>query len=79
MIINNFDCHTCKHRSQVLVQFPMVPLSDVFELIDAHLVNTHGLKGQEERGAFFGRVFASLALLQSGRLTETVRETIAIV
>ena len=60
---------------QLLVEFPDVSLSRVFELINTHLVNTHGLKGQEERGAYFGRVFASLAVMQSGRLVETVSES----
>ena len=39
-----------------------------------HVTDTHTTHTQEERGAYFGRVFAFLALIQSGRLTETVRQ-----
>lgn len=61
---------------QLLVQFPQVQLSEMFELIHTHLESTGGIKGQEERGIYFGRVFALLALLQSGRLNTTVSDVI---
>lgn len=57
---------------QVLVQFPQVQLSEVYQLIHAHLESTGGIKGHEERGIYFGRVFALLALLRSGRLKTSV-------
>ena len=57
---------------QVLVQFPQVQLSNVYQLIHAHLESTGGFKGHEERGIYFGRVFALLALLRSGRLETNV-------
>ena len=57
---------------QVLVQFPQVLLSNVYQLIHAHLESTGGFKGHEERGIYFGRVFVLLALLRSGRLETNV-------
>lgn len=57
---------------QLLVQFRQVQLSEMFELIHTHLESSGGIKGLEERGIYFGRVFALLSLLRSGRLETTV-------
>lgn len=57
---------------QLLIQFPQVTLSEMFRLIHMHLESTGGIKGHEERGIYFGRVFALLSLLRSGRLKTTV-------
>ncbi len=57
---------------QLLVQFPRVQLSKVHQLIRAHLESKGGFKGHEERGIYFGRMFALLALLRSGRLETNV-------
>lgn len=47
-------------------------LSEVYQLIHAYLETTGGFKGHEERGIYFGRVFALLALLRSERLETNV-------
>ena len=56
----------------MLAVFVEIPLSQVFELIHAHLETTGAAKALEERGAYFGQIFALLALIQSGRLNEKV-------
>ena len=68
-MLTNALCFICV---QLLIQFPQVQLSEVYQLIHTHLESMGGIKGHEERGIYFGRVFALLALLRSGRLTTDV-------
>ena len=58
---------------KVLVQFPEVTLEVIMKLVRAHLQLGRGGKPSEEKEASTGKAFALLALLQSGRLTSTVR------
>lgn len=57
---------------KLLAIFPVVPLSQLFDLIHTHLEPTASDKSAEERGAYFGKVFALLALVKSGCLQENV-------
>ena len=60
------------YYSKVLAVFPVVPLSQLFDLMHTHLEPTASDKSAEERGVYFGRVFALLALVRSGCLREKV-------
>ena len=57
---------------QLLTVFPVVPVSQVFQLIKAHLEPTGSDKAAEERGMYFGKLFALLSLIKSGRVTDKV-------
>lgn len=60
---------------QLLSLFPNVAAAQVFELIKDHLEPTGSDKAAEERGMYFGKLFALLALMKSGRVTNEVSKS----
>ncbi len=54
---------------------PAIPVSQVLQLIRSHLEPTGGDKAAEERGLYFGKLFALLALIKSGRVSDKVRHS----
>ena len=54
------------------MQFPELSASTVLQLIHTHLEPSGSAKATEERGACFGKGFALLALVSSGKLATKV-------
>ena len=54
------------------MEFPEVTVTQVLELIHAHLEPKGGTKAAEERGMCFGKGFTLLSLVCSGTLSAVV-------
>ncbi|XP_035690472.1 myb-binding protein 1A-like protein [Branchiostoma floridae] len=59
---------------ELLHEVPAIPVEDVLQLIKKELQ-----VAREERGAMFGELFGYLAVVQSGRLTDSPSETVVSV
>ncbi len=56
----------------MLCVFETVPVAKVLKLVASHLEPTGSDKAAEERGMYFGKLFALLALIRSEKLKEEV-------